>query len=130
MMQDPNFMRYGLDASGIFASGQNRFVNVLDRWTPTNPSTTQPSSYQGSSVYGDGDFFLQKAWFIRMQNISLEYRLPDRLINGIFSRVGIQAGAHNVFLITPYKGLDPETDVYAAAYPNMRIFTLGLNFDF
>ena len=130
VMQDPNFMRYGLDASGIFASGQNRFVNVLDRWTPTNPSTTQPSSYQGSSVYGDGDFFLQKAWFIRMQNISLEYRLPDRLINGIFSRVGIQAGAHNVFLITPYKGLDPETDVYAAAYPNMRIFTLGLNFDF
>lgn len=130
LMEDPNFMRYGLDASGIFTSGQNRFINVLDRWTPTNPSTTQPSSYQGNSIYGNGDFFLQKAWFIRMQDISLEYRLPDKWLNGIFSRVGARIGAHNLFLITPYKGLDPETDVYAAAYPNMRMYTFGLNFDF
>jgi TonB-linked SusC/RagA family outer membrane protein len=129
-MEDPNFLRYGLDASGIFTSGQNRFINVLDRWTPTNPSTKQPSSYQGSSVYGNGDFFLQKAWYIRMQDISLEYRLPDKLLKGIFTRVGVQVGAHNLFLITPYKGIDPETDVYAAAYPNMRMYTVGLNFDF
>ncbi|HTE30859.1 MAG TPA: SusC/RagA family TonB-linked outer membrane protein [Chryseolinea sp.] len=130
LMEDPNFMRYGLDASGIYTGGQNRFVNVLDRWTPTNASTTQPSSYQGSSTYGDGDFFLQKAWFIRLQNVSLEYRLPDRWLSGVFSRVGVQVGANNLFLITPYKGMDPETDVYAAAYPNMRMYTFGLNFDF
>jgi TonB-linked SusC/RagA family outer membrane protein len=129
-MEDPNFMRYGLDASGVFSSGQNRFVNVLNRWTPTNPSTTQPSSYQGSSIYGDGDFFLQKAWFIRMQDLSLGYRLPDQWLKGIFSRVEVQVGAHNLFLITPYKGMDPETDVYAAAYPNMRIYTFGLTLDF
>ena len=130
LMEDPNFMRYGLDASGIFSGGQNRFVNVLDRWTPTNPSTTQPSSYQGSSVYGNGDFFLQKAWFIRLQNVSLEYSLPDRWLKNVFSKAGVQVGAYNLFLITPYKGIDPETDVYAAAYPNMRMFTFGLNFDF
>ena len=65
-----------------------------------------------------------------MQNVSLEYRLPDYLLKGVFSKVGVQVGAYNLFLISPYKGIDPETDVYAAAYPNMRMFTFGLNFDF
>ena len=37
---------------------------------------------------------------------------------------------NNLFVFTPYKGLDPETDAYAAAYPNARTYTFGLDVTF
>ena len=40
------------------------------------------------------------------------------------------ATANNLFCITPYKGLDPETDYYTAAYPNAQTYSLGVNVTF
>lgn len=37
---------------------------------------------------------------------------------------------NNLVVFTPYKGLDPETDAYAAAYPNARTYTFGLDVTF
>ena len=46
------------------------------------------------------------------------------------SRVHLSLSASNLFCITPYKGLDPETDYYTAAYPNARTYSLGVNITF
>ena len=129
-MEDPNFMIRGRNAYQIFQSGSNDLTSVLNRWTPTNHSTTQPSTYQDWSPYGNGDFFLQKAWFIRLQDVSLEYNLPSKWFRGVFNQAGIHLAANNLLLITPYKGVDPETDSYAAAYPNMSTYTFGINLQF
>ncbi|HEX7411313.1 MAG TPA: TonB-dependent receptor [Bacteroidales bacterium] len=129
-LADPNYTAYGVSAEGIYTYGYNALRTVKDRWTPTNPSTTHPSSYYGWSTYGSGDFFLQKAWFIRLQNVSLGYKLPKRWFGGVFHEARIHADATNLFLITPYTGVDPETDSYTAAYPNVKTFTMGLNITF
>ena len=42
----------------------------------------------------------------------------------------ISASINNLFVITPYDGLDPETDAYAAAYPNARTFSFGIDVTF
>lgn len=123
---DPNYVTYGVGAVGVFQNGYNALRTVKDRWTPENPSTTHPSSFWGYSPYGVGDFFLENAWFIRLQNVALEYRLPNSRLGRVFSEVAVNANAHNLFVITPYKGVDPETDSHTAAYPNVRTFTLGL----
>ena len=129
-MEDPNFMQRGRNAYQIFQSGLNDMTSVLNRWTPDHPSTTQPSTYQDWSPYGNGDFFLQKAWFIRLQDVSLEYNLPHKWFRGVFNQAGIHLAANNLFLISPYKGVDPETDAYSAAYPNMSTYTFGINLQF
>jgi len=129
-IQDPNFVAYGFSAYGINANGYNGLRSVKDRWTPTNPSTTSPSSFWGFSQYGTGDFFMQDAWFIRLQNVSLGYTLPGKLVKKVFSSAKIHFDAQNLFVITPYKGIDPETDSYTAAYPYIRTYTLGLNLNF
>lgn len=98
-----------------------------------NPSTTRPSSYYTSGTkYTAGDFFYQKAWFIRLQNISLGYTLPKSILtkSKILNNVRFHASVNNVFVITPYNGLDPETDAYAAAYPNARTFSFGVDVSF
>lgn len=126
-MADPNYVTYGVSAYGIYSNGYNALRTVKNRWTPTNPSTTQPSSFYGFSPYGVGDFFMQKAWFIRLQNVSVGYTLPTRWIKGVFSSARIHVDGSNLFVISPYKGIDPETDSYTAAYPYMRAFTAGIN---
>ncbi|MBI2729686.1 MAG: TonB-dependent receptor [Sphingobacteriales bacterium] len=129
-MTDPNYTAYGVSAYGVYSNGYNALRTVKERWTPTNPSTTHPSSFWGFSPYSTGDFFLQKAWYIRLQNVSLSYSIPTKWAKGVFSAASIHADAQNLFVITPYTGVDPETDSYTAAYPYIRTFTFGVNFTF
>ena len=129
-LADPNYTAYGVSAEGVYTYGYNALRTVKDRWTPTNPSTTHPSSYYGWSPYGTGNFFLQKAWFIRLQSVSLGYKFPQRWFGSVFQEARLHVDAQNLFIITPYSGVDPETDSYTAAYPNVKTFTLGLNITF
>jgi len=133
IMQDPTEMDFGVNGGGIAQSGYNMLRTIKDRWTFDNPSTTRPSSYYITGTnYTAGDFFYQKAWFIRLQNISLGYTLPKSLLakTKVLSNVRFHASVNNLFVITPYKGLDPETDAYAAAYPNARTFSFGVDVSF
>ncbi len=127
---DPNYTAYGISAYGVYSNGYNALKTVKDRWTPTNPSATHPSSFWGFSPYGVGDFFLEDAWFIRLQNVSLGYNIPGKIAKNIFSSARVHVDAQNLFVISPYKGIDPETDSYTAAYPYIRTFTIGLNLNF
>lgn len=127
---DPNFTTYGLSAESIYTYGYNALRTVKNRWTPDHPSTTQPSSYYGWSPYGVGDFFLQKAWFIRLQTVSLGYKLPQKWFGGALREARFHADAHNLLVISPYTGIDPETDSYTAAYPNVKTYTVGVNITF
>jgi TonB-linked SusC/RagA family outer membrane protein len=129
-LADPNYTTYGISAEGIYTYGYNALRTVKERWTPDNPSTTHPSSYYGWSPYGSGDFFLQDAWFIRLQTVSLGYRFPEKWFGGVLREARIHADAHNLFVISPYTGIDPETDSYTAAYPNVKTYTVGLNITF
>jgi TonB-linked SusC/RagA family outer membrane protein len=128
-LADPNDMAFGVSADDIYTYGYNALRSVKNRWTPDHPSTTRPGSFYGSSNYGYGDFFLQDAWFIRLQNIPLGYTIPKKWVKNIAS-ITAHVDADNLFVITPYKGVDPETDSYTAAYPNVRTYTIGLNVKF
>jgi hypothetical protein len=129
-LADPNYTAYGVSAEGIYTYGYNGLRTVKDRWTPDHPSATHPSSYYGWSPYGGGDFFLQKAWFIRLQNVSLGYKLPKKWFGGVLQEARLHVDAQNLLVISPYTGVDPETDSYTAAYPNVKTFTLGMNIIF
>lgn len=129
-MADPNYTTYGVSAEGIYTYGYNALRTVKDRWTPENPSTTHPSSFYGWSPYGSGDFFLQNASFVRLQNVSLGYYLPTSWLRGVFSEAQFHIDAQNLFVLSSYTGVDPETDAYTAAYPNVKTFRIGMNLKF
>lgn len=133
IMVNPTFMEYGVSADGIARYDYNALRSVKERWTWDNPSTTHPSSFYGwDHNYTAGDFFFEDAWFIRLQNISLGYTLPEKVSKNLksISKARIYFNVNNVFLITPYSGLDPETDSYTASYPNSRTFNFGINIQF
>lgn len=132
-MQDPTEMAYGLGGGDIARYGYNALRIIKERWTWNNPSTQYPCSFNGwSTNYTYGDWYYQNAWFIRLANITLGWNLPKAWLQRTkaISKVRISLSANNLFCITPYKGLDPETDYYAATYPNARTYGLGINVTF
>ncbi|WP_245562270.1 SusC/RagA family TonB-linked outer membrane protein [Niabella aurantiaca] len=76
------------------------------------------------------DYYIENASFLRMDNIYLGYDFGKIFANTGNLRVNLSA--QNVFVITRYKGLDPEVPggVDNNFYPRPRVFALGLNLDF
>lgn len=73
------------------------------------------------------DYYIQNASFLRMENVTLGYNV-GKILNGQ-GNLRLTAAVQNVFLITKYKGLDPEifTGIDNNVYPRPRTFTFGLN---
>lgn len=108
--------------------GYNMPVSAKDVWTHGNTAATHPGYFQTDSSYGVGDYFLRKSWFIRCRNITVGYTMP--INKKCISKMRFYVDANNLFYLTPYKGLDLETDNSVWAYPNVRTFTVGLDITF
>ncbi len=75
------------------------------------------------------DYFLEDATFLRMDNATIGY-----LVKNMFgsTNVRIYGSVNNAFVITKYKGLDPENfnAIDTNFYPRPRTYTIGFNFNF
>jgi iron complex outermembrane receptor protein len=99
-----------------------------------NGSTNVLESGVSGSVNGErsilSDYYIQNASFLRMDNINLGYAVGKLARNTADLR--ISANVQNAFVITNYKGLDPEigNGIDNNFYPRPRMFVLGLNLIF
>jgi len=73
------------------------------------------------------DYYIEEASFLRMDYISLGYDF-GKIINNR-AALALTATVQNVFVITPYSGLDPEIagGIDNTIYPRPRIYSLNLN---
>jgi len=102
-------------------------TDLLNRWTPENTNTDVPRAYYGSGRYtlGETDKAIQDASFLRLNALTLSYTLPSDVIeNAYLKNVRVYVTGSNLFLITKYKGYDPEG---GDSYPNSRMIVMGLN---
>lgn len=78
------------------------------------------------------DHYLEKADFLRIDNINIGYNFGK--LGFSQDRVGLNVGlsVQNVFVLTKYRGQDPEVGggVDNNFYPRPRVYTLNLVFDF
>jgi TonB-linked SusC/RagA family outer membrane protein len=116
----------------------NQIGTILeDSWTPENPNASRPviDGRRDFISFRRSSFFIQDGSFIRLQNLSLGYTVPVK--NKVVRSARIYASGQNLFLITKYKGFDPEVNNQGQnnlnrgddydAYPRAKMFTLGVN---
>ena len=109
--------------------GTNTSPYFNDRFTFNNTTSAIPAFTQNtSSSLGYADYFMEKAWFIRLDNITLGYTLPKSITKKVLQSVRFYASMKNILTLTPYKGYDPEYDVYT--YPSTSSFTVGVDIKF
>ena len=94
------------------------------------------------NVYrGISENFIQNASWFRLRSVGLSYALPSNLLENVFVKSArITGTVNNVFIITPYKGFDPEASSFPSGsnasgfagftYPANRTFLLTLNVGF
>lgn len=76
------------------------------------------------------DMFVENASFLRMDNLTIGYNVGEFMGKG--TNLRINAMAQNVFVITKYKGIDPEifNGVDNGFYQRPKVYSLGFNFQF
>ncbi len=123
----------------------NNSTDILNHWSEENRNSDIPRPVYGDNVSNGSAFAIdanvQKGDFLRMQNAVLGYKLPERFFgqSGIRS-LRIYAQVDNAFLITSYKGADPEISTNGGSnlapgverntVPQGRAFTFGVNLGF
>jgi iron complex outermembrane receptor protein len=115
----------------------NQFVHNV---TLNNGSTSYLAShFVGNAQELLSDYYISNASFLRMDNISIGYNFGT--ISHTRAILRMTAGVQNVFVITNYKGVDPEigagVDVGVGNpgidnnnYPRPRVYNLAINLDF
>lgn len=152
-------MRYGA-AGGEAPTGaetdiRNKLVvfdGVVNAGTVDNPEwqeNTQPVEIGVSELYSQAFRYrlasefngFQEAGYIRLQNVSLSYSLPDALLeDSPFTGITASVTGNNLWMTSPFVGFDPEQSAYGPGsnvygyvgtnIPATRSIYFSLNFTF
>lgn len=116
----------------------NHRKEILERWTPDNPSDKYPRAalaYSNRSSMASTEF-LENADFIKLRSVTLGYTFPESITRKIrSSNFRVYVSGVNLLTITNYSGMDPEDSDYGntarfAPYPITKSFVVGLNLGF
>ncbi|MBJ6144903.1 SusC/RagA family TonB-linked outer membrane protein [Hymenobacter sp. BT559] len=116
-----NYAYNNVRASSFYDASTNNFLVNRNR-------EVLSSGFTSAQYFSD--YFMENASFLRMQNATLGYNFGELVKKG--TNLGLSFAVQNVFVITNYKGIDPEVigGIDQTIYPRPRTFTVGLNLGF
>lgn len=135
-------MGYFLEAARAGGSDtyDRRSTYDLPYWTPENGNNEYARLNTVTTVFGGGIRIYKPRSFLRLQDISLSYTLPEELARKIHTNdLRVFASARNLLTFDRWPGWDPETvpgynassggyETSANFMPLPRTFSLGINF--
>jgi len=113
----------------LFRPSTAQFTNI-----PVEVENESPADFNS---YKYSSRFLENGSYLRLDNATLGYTFKKGIIPGVNS-IRLYTTANNLFVITGYKGIDPEINQGGTApgvdtnnfYPKTRTFLFGLNVSF
>jgi hypothetical protein len=133
------------DADGnVVVSGNNDIkVDMTAIGDPTSGKTVAQLWYSDGNGGGFGSAskqFVEDGSFFRLRELKLSYALPASIFKkSILKGIDIAFLARNLFLVTKYKGIDPDQSLAGASnvqglewfnLPNTRSYGLSLKLHF
>ncbi|MBU6169422.1 MAG: TonB-dependent receptor [Bacteroidetes bacterium] len=124
---------------GLSSVYANNTIYVRDRWKkPGDEAEYGRASFINLNLGLNSSQMVENASFFRIQNVTAGYTLPK---TGKFSSIRIYAEAQNLWVLTGYKGFDPEVSsnggladrtagIDYGAYPSARTLLIGLSLKF
>ena len=134
---------YNLNKDRYFGTdGQNVIAGTYEKaWRPDNTNTDVPRlsvNDANGNHNKPSTFFVENGSYMRLKLLQIGYTLPKNVL-GPKMTARISLSAQNLFTITGYSGMDPETAAMGSVteagidwtgYPNPRTFLLGVNLNF
>lgn len=117
---------YNPALNGSWESNDRRSRNVgpVPYWTPENPRNDYARLDVSTSGFGGGLRIFKPRSFVRVQDMSLAYKLPSEVSERVqMNNVRIFASVRNLVTFTKWPHWDPESGFR----PMPRTYTLGFN---
>ena len=124
-------------------SGSNFHKDMLNRWTPEHTQTNIPAlmmwDMDSYKISYDSNFFLTKASYFNLRNITLGYTFPKKLLtNAGIEKIRVYFSGDNVWFHSKRKGFDPRMNDGGAAfggysgfgYAALSSYSIGVNLSF
>lgn len=119
----------------------NSHQDILNRWTPEHTDTTIPrvvaNDPNGNARDSDRPGWLQKGDYLRLNTISVGYRIPESALGTLLSAARVYGTLQNVYTFQSYKGYNPDfnSGVFEpgfdnGTYPRPRTYMLGVQLTF
>jgi TonB-linked SusC/RagA family outer membrane protein len=104
---------------------------------PNDPRTNINAKYprltqdtQNSSIRINSDYFLFKADYLKVKNVTIGYTLPKKLTNKINAeKIRLYVSGENLLTFTSFPGVDPEQGAQPKYQP-VKHYAIGLNVSF
>lgn len=131
---------YGLWGRAIDRPGMGAQQNASGKWRNMWRSEEEPGDGKTPGILSTTSSLYDTRWlyssdFIKIKNITLGYNIPWKHKHIDFARVFVSC--ENVHMWKSYDGYSPESnnggtggDYDYGAYPQARVFSLGINFTF
>ena len=111
--------------------------DVLNRWTPENTNTNIPKlgyGVQDAGISGNSDYYLTKATYFSLRNVTLGYTLPKTLThNWGINSLRIYLVGDNIWLASKRKGFDPRQSIDGTTgyiYSALSSYSIGVSLSF
>lgn len=128
----------------VFEGIKGRLVNgVIVTSGIKNDIQTTYSQYYYQNIGGGAspaqEQFVEKTDWVRLREVTVSYELGKYLQKSFVKQLKVYATGRNLWLSTPYDGIDPETNLMGAFnaqgldyfnMPNTKSFVFGLKLDF
>lgn len=144
--------KYGMQVMQSYRSfsdnyDQNYTTEIFGRWHGAGTSNKLPrlSSVSNRNIQNISDIYMQDADYLRINNLTVGFKLGDYLSNiKYISQIKLYAAVNNLYTFTNFKGMDPDvrfgsddTNAFGWAsgidlglYPLPRTVMFGLSVDF
>jgi TonB-linked SusC/RagA family outer membrane protein len=120
----------GLMSTNLTQAGVRRNIIYHQYWTPDNPINTYPSNIDGDESNALSVQFYQDASYIRLQDLTLSYDLPESFTRRLSAAsLRLYVNGRNLWTHTNWTGLDPELDAQRAI-PLERVIIGGIDVRF
>ncbi|WP_316834738.1 SusC/RagA family TonB-linked outer membrane protein [Pedobacter nutrimenti] len=124
---------FGFPGQGHGSGYGNQLASLMDRWQkPGDISSTQRFSTNKSEVSQaltnvyNSDAAWTDASYVRLKNVSLSWQLAGNWSKHVhLQNCSLFVQGQNLWTLTSYKGLDPETKS-STTLPPLRVITIGL----
>lgn len=110
---------------GTLTHDRNNYNNgPLPYWTPENQSNSYPRLRPVNTAYGGGISFYEPGAFLRLQDISLSYSLPESFYSRLeMTGMSLFVSSRNLLTIDSFIGWDPESRMT----PMPKSITFGID---
>ncbi|MCG8327135.1 MAG: SusC/RagA family TonB-linked outer membrane protein [Chitinophagales bacterium] len=97
---------------GVLADENGNPTDVINTMQVVKGGTDGGTNfYQNYGFVNLDELTVQDGSYFRLRDVNLSYTIPSSNLGGVIQSVGITLSARNVFLITDYTGIDPETNL-------------------